>query len=235
MAKQKRIAVLSGAGISAESGISTFRDKDGLWEGHDVMAVASPEGWAKDMSLVLDFYNQRRRELLTVMPNSAHKAIAQLEDKFHVDIVTQNVDNLHEAAGSTRVLHLHGELLKVRSTLDKTLIYKWTEDLNEGDLCDKGAQLRPHIVWFGEDVPLLRRAAEIVYDSDIVLIIGTSLQVYPAASLFTYARSHAKVYYIDPKPFISPELKVKKHEVIKEKATKGMKILTEILLNNTAE
>ena len=149
----KRLVVLSGAGMSAESGIPTFRDADGLWEGHDVMAVASPEGWDKDRALVLDFYNQRRRVLLEVQPNQGHLSLVDLERDFQVDIVTQNIDDLHERAGSSSVVHLHGELLKVRSTEDKNLIYPWTEDLLEGHTCDLGSQLRPHIVWFGEDVP----------------------------------------------------------------------------------
>ena len=185
--------------MSAESGISTFRDAGGLWEGHDIMEVASPIGWAKNPDLVLDFYNKRRAQLKQVEPNKGHKFIAALEDRFKVSVVTQNVDDLHERAGSTNVLHLHGELRKVRSTGDESLVYHWEEDVVKGDKCEKGFQLRPHIVWFGEAVPLLENAAIIVNSADIIVIIGTSLQVYPAASLISYAHN-ADIYYIDPKP-----------------------------------
>ena len=198
----KKLVVLSGAGISAESGLKTFRDAGGLWEGHDVMKVASPEGWMSNPELVLDFYNQRRRQLLTVKPNEAHIAIAGLEIKFLVTVVTQNVDDLHERAGSTDVLHLHGELLKVRSVLNDNQSYFCDHDIQIGDKCEAGGQLIPHIVWFGEMVPELPNAVDIVSQADIVLIIGTSLQVYPAASLISYAPSSAIVYYIDPNPFI---------------------------------
>lgn len=226
----KKIVVLSGAGVSAESGIKTFRDHDGLWEGHDVMQVASPEGWRRDRALVLDFYNQRRRQLQTVTYNKAHENLAKLEKYFDVEIITQNVDDLHEKAGSSKVMHLHGELNKVRSTIDEKLVYEWTKDLNEGDLCEKGGQLRPHIVWFGEAVPLLEAAVDIIAHCDIVIIIGTSLQVYPAASLISYAPQVAPVYYIDPKPFISNELSLRKHQVISEKASSGTDELIKILL-----
>ncbi len=182
----KHIVVLTGAGISAESGIKTFRDADGLWEGHDVMEVASPEGFARNPELVLDFYNQRRRQLKTVEPNQAHKDLAHLEKYFKVTIITQNVDDLHERAGSTDVVHLHGELLKIRSTGNYDDISVWTEDLNLGDTCNKGYQLRPHIVWFGEDVPMIETAVKICYAADILVIIGTSMQVYPAASLISF-------------------------------------------------
>lgn len=195
----KHLVVLTGAGISAESGIKTFRDADGLWEGHDVMEVASPIGWAQNPELVLDFYNQRRRQLLEVKPNLAHTTLKDLERQFKVSIITQNVDNLHERAGSTNVLHLHGELLKVRSTKNEKLIYDWKKDLNLGDKAEDDGQLRPHIVWFGEAVPAMHKAAKIVEKADILLIIGTSLQVYPAASLIDYLPNGRPVYIIDPK------------------------------------
>ncbi len=224
----KKIVVLSGAGISAESGIKTFRDADGLWEGHDVMEVASPEGWYKDPILVLDFYNQRRRQLSSVKPNGAHQLLVELEQHYDVDIVTQNVDDLHERAGSERVLHLHGELLKVRSTRDNNLTYHWENDLNQGDLCELGSQLRPHIVWFGEAVPELKRAIEITSAADYLIIIGTSMQVYPAASLINYAKPHVPIYFIDPKPAID-ERYTENLTIISENAQKGMKILMELL------
>lgn len=226
----KNLIVLSGAGVSAESGLKTFRDADGLWEGHDVMEVASPEGWANNKELVLKFYNDRRRQLKSVVPNSAHLAIAQLEKNFKTQIITQNVDDLHERAGSTNVLHLHGELLKVRSVIYEDVVLDWSDDLNLNDTCDRGTQLRPHIVWFGEMVPEIPNAVDLVSKADIVLIIGTSLQVYPAASLIAYAPKDALVYYIDPNPFISHELKLRKHEVIPEVASKGMQILIQKLL-----
>ncbi|CAM4237322.1 SIR2 family NAD-dependent protein deacylase [Zobellia nedashkovskayae] len=200
---KKRITILTGAGISAESGINTFRDAGGLWEGHDVMEVASPEGFARNPELVLDFYNQRRRQLPEVAPNEAHKALFKLEDFYNVTIVTQNVDDLHERAGSSNVIHIHGELLKARSTKNENSIIPWTKDLNIGDYCEKGHQLRPHIVWFGEAVPLLEQAAIATQNADIVIIIGTSMQVYPAASLIDYAQSGIPIYFIDPKPNVS--------------------------------
>lgn len=225
--KTKRIVVLTGAGISAESGIKTFRDADGLWEGHDVMEVASPQGWHKNKELVLDFYNQRRRQLLGVQPNPAHKALVKLEDRFHVEIITQNVDDLHERAGSGHVIHLHGELLKVRSSIDEELVQEWKKDLEVGDLCSKNSQLRPHIVWFGEAVPAMEEAMQSVSQADILLIIGTSLQVYPAAGLMDFAPPRCKIYYIDPKPVISDTDNLK---VIAEKASKGVPELVEKLL-----
>lgn len=196
----KHIVVLTGAGVSAESGIKTFRDEDGLWEGHDVMEVASPEGFLNNPELVLDFYNQRRRQLKNVNPNAAHKALAQLENNYNVSIITQNVDDLHERAGSTNVLHLHGELRKIRSTGNSEAIKTWNDDLHLGDTCKNGYQLRPHIVWFGEDVPLMETAIEICDTADILIIIGTSMQVYPAASLMHYVKPETDIYYIDPKP-----------------------------------
>lgn len=225
----KKIVILTGAGISAESGIKTFRDADGLWEGHDIMEVASPIGWRNDRNLVLDFYNKRRAELFNVEPNEGHKALALLETKYNAFIITQNVDNLHERAGSKNVVHLHGELLKVRSTLDQNLIYDWKKDLNEGDFCTKNSQLRPHIVWFGEDVPMLDTAIEIVSKADVLIIIGTSMQVYPAANLVNYIQPNTPIYFIDPKPSISknsfPNLKI-----IAEKASIGVpKLVTELI------
>ncbi|MCB0694511.1 MAG: NAD-dependent deacylase [Saprospiraceae bacterium] len=196
----KRIVVLTGAGISAESGISTFRDAGGLWEGHDVMEVASPEGWQRNPDLVLEFYNQRRRQALEVHPNKAHTALVDLESRFDVQVITQNVDDLHERAGSRSVLHLHGELLKVRSTGYPDLIYDWRKDLHRSDVCEEGFPLRPHIVWFGEEVPALEYAIPIIARADIVLIVGTSLQVYPAAGLIHFAPSDTPIYYVDPRP-----------------------------------
>ncbi|GHQ97927.1 NAD-dependent protein deacylase [Helicobacter pylori] len=195
----KNLVILSGAGISAESGIKTFRDADGLWEGHDIMEVASPYGWKKNPQKVLDFYNQRRRQLFEVYPNKAHKALAELEKHYQVNIITQNVDDLHERAGSSCILHLHGELLSVRSEKDPNLVYRWEKDLNLGDLAKDKSQLRPDIVWFGEAVPLLKEAISLVKQAHLLIIIGTSLQVYPAASLYTHAHKDALIYYIDPK------------------------------------
>ena len=222
----KHLVVLSGAGMSAESGIKTFRDADGLWEGHDVMEVASPQGFAKNPQLVLDFYNQRRKQLFEVKPNYAHKTLSDLEQHYNVSIITQNVDDLHERAGSSTVIHLHGELLKSRSITDPNTIYHCTGDINLGDLCPKGYQLRPHIVWFGEEVSMIETAAEICSAADILLIIGTSMQVYPAAGLLHFAPSDIPVYFIDPKPAISPN---KQLTVIAKTATEGIKDLLKIL------
>ncbi len=203
MSKQKKIVVLTGAGMSAESGLKTFRDSNGLWEGHDVMEVASPQGFAQNPELVLEFYNQRRRQLLEVEPNMGHKALVRLEAKYEVDIVTQNVDNLHEQAGSSNVVHLHGELFKVRSTVDENHVLEWKKDLVLGDLDRNGNQLRPHIVWFGEMVPLLETAAYTTQQADVLIIIGTSMQVYPAASLIHYAKPGIPMYFVDPKPNVN--------------------------------
>jgi NAD-dependent deacetylase len=226
----KKIVVLSGAGISAESGIKTFRDADGLWEGHDIMEVASPIGWNKNPTLVLDFYNKRRAQLLTVQPNKAHEILAELEKQFNVHIITQNVDDLHERAGSSSILHLHGELLKVRSVANEKNIMHWKTDVNIGDCDADGIQLRPHIVWFGEAVPLIEKAIEIVESADILIIIGTSLQVYPAAGLMNYVNQNVPVYYIDPKPASIYDLP-NKLKVLPLSAVEGMKILKEELLN----
>ena len=196
----KHIVILSGAGMSAESGINTFRDADGLWEGHYVMEVATPEGFLKNPDLVYDFYNQRRKQLFDVYPNEGHLQLANLEEQYKVTIITQNVDDLHERAVSKEVLHLHGELRKARSTNDENYILDWDEALTEKNVDPNGNPLRPHIVWFGEAVPMLDIAAQVVSKADIVLIIGTSLQVYPAASLYEFAKKNTPIYYIDPKP-----------------------------------
>lgn len=226
---KKKLVVLTGAGISAESGIKTFRDSDGLWEGHDVMEVATPEGWHKNQELVLDFYNKRRQQLKEVEPNLGHKILAELEKDFDVYIITQNVDDLHERAGSTKVLHLHGELLKVRSTKNRDLILDWTDDLITGDLDKNGYQLRPHIVWFGEDVPALEEAIAITETADYFAVIGTSLQVYPAAGLISYTYSITPVFYIDPKPISIPNIR-NKVETIAKFASEGVADLREKLL-----
>lgn len=222
----RKIVALTGAGISAESGIKTFRDADGLWEGHDVMEVATPEGWLRNPELVLKFYNDRRRQLLTVSPNAAHKALVELEEKFDVDIITQNVDDLHERAGSTTVTHLHGELLKARSQVNNEMITSCTTDIKIGDLCESGKQLRPHIVWFGEEVPMMETAIEKTQNADIIIIIGTSMQVYPAAGLIQYTKSNTQKFFIDPYPSkVDSSI-----EVIAEKATIGVPLLTKKLL-----
>ncbi len=196
---RRKLVVLSGAGISAESGIPTFRDADGLWEGHDVMEVASPQGWQRNPHLVLDFYNQRRKVARKVEPNRGHSILAELEEEFEVVIITQNVDDLHEKAGSSQVIHLHGELFKSRSTADPSLVYDvegWA--LNWGDTCEKGSQLRPHIVWFGEMVPMMEVAAVHAQQADVFIVVGTSLVVYPAAGLLDYVSSSVPKYIVDP-------------------------------------
>ena len=199
--KSRRVVVLSGAGMSAESGLRTFRDNNGLWEDHRVEDVATPEAWRRDRALVLRFYNERRRALLSAEPNEGHCVIAGWEKDHHVTVITQNVDDLHERAGSTRVVHLHGELMKARSTADSSLVYPmqgW--EMKEGDCCEKGSQLRPHIVWFGEDVPLIPVAEDIVAAADVIVVVGTSLQVYPAAGLVFRAPGGARRILIDPHP-----------------------------------
>ena len=218
------LVVLSGAGISAESGIQTFRDSGGLWEGHNVEDVATPEAFKKDPELVLNFYNLRRKACLAASPNSGHLALKSLEDRFNVSIITQNVDNLHEKAGSTNILHLHGELMKSRSTQNPNLVYDIDgEMLSMGDTCELGSQLRPHIVWFGEAVPMIEPAAEICQQADVFLIIGTSLQVYPADGLIKYVRPEVPVFIVDPKPLTI----YTQHQVtqIPKGAVEGMKIL----------
>ncbi|KFF14333.1 NAD-dependent deacetylase [Chryseobacterium soli] len=225
----KKLTILSGAGISAESGIQTFRDGDGLWENHNVTDVASPEGWRKDRELVLEFYNQRRRQLHEVEPNDAHRLIADLEQYFDVQIITQNIDDLHERAGSTNILHIHGELFKSCSCNNKNLIYDQKDDINIGDKAEDGAQLRPFIVWFGEDVPLFKTASEKVKEADILLVIGTSLQVYPAAGLIHDIKDDCLLIVINPNEtgFGYGQRAV----VMKETATKGMQLLFEKLVN----
>ncbi|RIJ49507.1 NAD-dependent deacylase [Maribellus luteus] len=224
---KKKLTVLSGAGMSQESGLKTFRDMGGLWEQYDVTEVASPEAWERDPALVLRFYNQRRKQLFEVEPNAGHLGIARLEQWFDVDVVTQNVDNLHERAGSSRVLHLHGELIKARSTIDPVLVYEldhWALDL--GDLCEKGSQLRPHIVWFGEAVTEIPKAVRIVEQADILVVIGTSLAVYPAAGLVNYVQKGTPIFVIDPgKPAVhQPNV-----FYVEEKAGKGVELLLEEL------
>jgi len=223
---KKHIVVLTGAGMSAESGIKTFRDADGLREGHDVMEVATPQGFAANPELVLDFYNQRRRQLLEVFPNQAHFELAALEKIHKVSIITQNVDDLHERAGSSNVIHLHGELLKARSTYDTTDIIDWKTDILLGSLCKNGHQLRPHIVWFGEEVPMIQTAMEICATADILVIIGTSMQVYPAAGLMHYVPENTPVFYIDPKPVLSSKQNL---TVITETATVGVSKLKTLI------
>ncbi|MBK8552857.1 MAG: NAD-dependent deacylase [Ignavibacteria bacterium] len=227
---KKKIVILTGAGISAESGLSTFRDSGGLWEGHNVMDVASPEGWSRDKKLVLDFYNQRRRQLKNAKPNDAHLALVDLEKKYDVTIVTQNVDDLHERAGSSNIIHLHGELNKARSTEDENLIY----DLDGSDItvdcrCEKGSQLRPHIVWFGEMVPMMDEAIRHSLSADIFIVIGTSLVVYPAASLLEFVKDESPKYLIDPN---KPEnyFHYSNLTFIQEKATTGTKELVKKLI-----
>ncbi len=226
---RKNVVILTGAGISAESGLKTFRDAEGLWEGHDVMEVASPQGFANNPALVFDFYNQRRQQLSEVSPNIAHYSLVELEQKHKVTIITQNVDNLHERAGSTNVLHLHGELLKVRS-MGSGQVIDWTKDLNLGDFCEKGYQLRPHIVWFGEDVPMMTRAIEATSSADVLIVVGTSMQVYPAASLINFIAVGTPVYFIDPRPSIDED-SLKHLTVISKNATNGVPIVVADLID----
>ncbi len=220
MSDPKRLIVLTGAGISAESGIPTFREIGGIWQQYDLAQMASPEGWETNPKLVLEFYNQRRRQLLEVQPNKAHLALVELEQRYEVYIITQNIDDLHERAGSQEVIHLHGELLKARSTSDPSLIYQATGDILVGDECEMGSQLRPHVVWFGEEVPMLSTAAAIITKADLLIVIGSSMQIYPAAGLVQYAPEAAPVYYIDPNPSVNIELGLRNQlEVIPERAT----------------
>lgn len=226
----KHIVVFTGAGVSAESGLKTFRDSDGLWENYPIEEVATIEAWHKNPKRVLEFYNMRRKQCMEAKPNEAHLLIAQLEKKYQVSVITQNIDDLHERAGSTNVLHLHGEIMKVRSTIDPHLIYpirKW--NLEWGERCEKGSQLRPHIVWFGEEVPMMPVAIDIVQTADIFIVIGSSLVVYPAAGLVFYASSHIPKYLIDPGNFDKSMIRDFVH--IKEKASVGMRMLYEQLMN----
>jgi NAD-dependent deacetylase len=225
----KKLVVLTGAGISAESGLKTFREMDGLWENYDVMEVASPEGWDSNMDLVLKFYNERRAQLKNAKPNAGHLGLVELEKYFDVQIITQNVDNLHEQAGSKNVLHLHGILTQVRSTGDSDLIYDiGYKAINLGDTCERGYQLRPNIVWFGEAVPAMKEAAEIATTADIFLVVGSSLVVYPAAGLVNYTPDNTPIFVIDPNVVNSPTYR--KVEYIIEGAGKGVQLLTEKLM-----
>jgi NAD-dependent deacetylase len=227
----KKLVVLTGAGMSSESGIRTFRDSGGLWEEYDVQEVATFEAWMRNRDLVLRFYNERRRQLEGCNPNAGHKGLADLEKYFDVQIITQNVDNLHERAGSTKVLHLHGELTKARSTVDPALVYDiGYRDIKNGDKCEKGSQLRPHIVWFGEAVPMMEQAVSLTSEADIFVVVGSSLNVYPAAGLINYAPHNAGLWLIDPNEVYIPDYR--NIEVIKEKAGHGVEILTERLLSS---
>jgi len=229
MSTIKKIVVFTGAGISAESGISTFRDSGGLWDKYDVKDVATPEAWAKNPNLVLDFYNQRRKQILEAKPNAAHTALVELEKKFHVQIITQNVDDLHERAGSKNILHLHGEIRKSRSTFNPELVYDikgW--EIKAGDKCEKGSQLRPHIVWFGEMVPEMDRAQDLSADADVFIIVGTSLNVYPAAGLVHATKKGCMIFIVDPNEVNNPG--ITNLVMIREAAGKGVPILVDKLL-----
>ena len=228
MKNKKHIVVLSGAGISAESGLKTFRDSDGLWNGYDVYEVASPQGWTKNPQLVLDFYNDRRRDVAAALPNAAHMGLAELEKDFDVTIITQNIDDLHERAGSTKVLHLHGEIFKMRSEDDENIFFEIKGDINLGDKAADCAQLRPHIVWFGEVVPMIEKAAALLQDCDYFVVVGTSLQVYPAASLLYYAPPYLPKFIIDKK--IPVTEKQNNLHIIEMPATEGVRELKRILL-----
>ncbi len=222
----KRIVVLTGAGISAESGIPTFRGADGLWEGHNVVDVASPEGWARDPGLVLDFYNQRRRIARSALPNRGHQILAELESEYEVNIITQNIDDLHERAGSKNVLHLHGRLNQARSTMDPSLIYE-IEEINLGDTCELGSQLRPDIVWFGEMVPAMEEAIRITHSADIFMVVGTSLLVYPAAGLIEFAGADIPKFIVDPSlPDVRP---IRGLHLVEEPATTGLEKVRRML------
>lgn len=224
----KKVVVLTGAGISAESGVRTFRDQNGLWRNHRIEEVASPIAWARDQEMVLEFYNIRRKQLYEVEPNAGHLALVDLEAKFDVQIITQNVDDLHERAGSKKILHLHGEIKKARSTADESLVYDlagW--ELKTGDLCTKGSQLRPHIVWFGEAVPNIETAVDLVKEADLFMVIGTSLLVYPAAGLINYTPANCKKYLVDPNTNISQN---KDLEIFNAKAGTALPLLVERLL-----
>ncbi|MCB9364693.1 MAG: NAD-dependent deacylase [Flavobacteriales bacterium] len=228
----KNLVVFSGAGISAESGLNTFRGTDGLWENHNIEDVATPEAWNKNPKLVLDFYNSRRKQVLEATPNDAHFSITDLEKKFNVTVITQNIDNLHERAGTKNILHLHGEILKSRSTLTGKIHTMKSPDLNIGDLCEKKAQLRPHIVWFGEEVPKMIEAQKICKKADILIIVGTSLSVYPAANIIDFVPKECKKYLVDPQNIFTS--KIENLTIITKKASIGIPILAQSLLNNKA-
>lgn len=224
---KKKLVVLTGAGISAESGLKTFRDSDGLWNGYNIEDVATPRAWRKDPQLVLDFYNMRRRDVLNAEPNAAHRGLAALEKDFDVHIITQNIDDLHERGGSTNVLHLHGEIFKMRSEEDESFIYEIKGDIKPGDMAEDGAQLRPHIVWFEEAVPMIEPAAVIVSTADIFVVVGTSLVVYPAAGLVNYAPRYAPKFIVDKSiPYTSS---LQNLTVIEEPATTGVAVLAQML------
>lgn len=227
--RKKKLVVLSGAGISQESGIKTFRDGNGLWENHDIMEVASPEGWRKNRALVQGFYNQRRKQAQECHPNEAHKILARLEEHLEVIIITQNVDDLHERAGSSQVIHLHGELSKAQSSINSDLIYPiegW--EITEGQLCEEGSQLRPHIVWFGEPVVKMEEAIQFAEIADYFLVVGTSLQVYPAAGLLNFVPAEAKKFLVDLQ---KPNFHLSKEIIfIEKKASDGLKLLESIIL-----
>ncbi len=226
---KKKLIVLTGAGISAESGLKTFRDSDGLWEGYNIEDVATPRAWRKDPQRVLDFYNYRRKNVLQAQPNAAHYGLAELEKDFDVTIITQNIDDLHERAGSTRILHLHGEILKMRSERDPELVYAINGDIKLGDTAEDGCQLRPHIVWFEEAVPMMEQAVPTVASADIFLVIGTSLVVYPAAGLVNYTRPGIPVFILDKKtPYISNSDRL---TAIEKPATEGIDELKQLLSN----
>ena len=228
MAK-KKLVILTGAGISAESGLRTFRDSDGLWEGYEVTEVATPRGWRKNPKLVLDFYNERRKNVADAKPNAAHFGLAALEKDFDVTIITQNIDDLHERAGSTNVLHLHGEIFKMRSERDETLVSGISGDIKLGDVAEDGAQFRPYIVWFEEPVPKIEEAVLIVYAADIFVVVGTSLVVYPAAGLINYVTLETPKYIVDKKiPYTSA---MRNLTLIEKPATEGVKELAELLKN----
>jgi NAD-dependent deacetylase len=227
-----KITVLTGAGISAESGIKTFRDSGGLWENHRVEDVASPEGWHNNMELVLNFYNERRQQLLKCQPNRAHFALAELEQKYDVTIITQNVDDLHERGGSSNIIHLHGELLRSRSSVDYNLTYHCKDDIRIGDKCEKGSQLRPDIVWFGEAVPRIEDAIPVVQASDIFIVVGTSLVVYPAAGLINYTRYEIPKWLVDPNALSLP--RIPNLQLINHAATLGVDLLVKQLLSDVA-
>lgn len=229
MEQKIKLVVLSGAGISAESGLKTFRDEDGLWEGYNVYDVATPQAWAKDPVMVQEFYNMRRKHVLQAEPNAAHRALVQLEEKYDVSIVTQNIDDLHERAGSSKVIHLHGLITQSRSEKDPDLIYDiegW--EIKMGELCEKGSQLRPHVVWFGEPVPMIEKAAALCAQAQVFIVTGTSLQVYPAAGLIDFVPRQAKKFIVDPKAVYAG---TRDFRMIQEKAVKGIPALVKELLS----
>ncbi|WP_276134131.1 SIR2 family NAD-dependent protein deacylase [Polluticoccus soli] len=230
MGSKKKLVVLSGAGVSAESGLRTFRDSDGLWEGYNIEDVATPRAWRRDPQLVLDFYNMRRANVRDAQPNAAHRVLAELEEHFDVHIVTQNIDDLHERAGSTKVLHLHGEIFKMRSERNEALVYPIREDIKLGDLADDGAQLRPHIVWFEEPVPMIDNAIPIMHEADVFVLVGTSLAVYPAAGLVDYVKPEVNKYVLDKN--IPPVSRYRNIIPIEKPATEGAAELKRILLES---